>query len=139
MSEENEYINNQYITLMSLSDVKNIKIKIDKRNQEKLEDIDIDLSDGREINGLIYIVNEKRIIDLHNIYYSVKTLITNSKVIYDRWMEIPEHIENIVILTISKSGEITKIDILKNNKSRIDYLPYTSTDIDKLRRILFID
>ena len=72
-----------------MSDVKNIKIKIDKRNQEKLEDIDIDISDGREINGLIYIVNEKRMIDLHNIYYSVKTLITNSKVIYDRWMEIP--------------------------------------------------
>ncbi len=137
MSEEKEYINNQYITLSSLSDVKNIKI--DKRNQEKLEDIDIDISDGREINGLIYIVNEKRMIDLHNIYYSVKTLITNSKVIYDRWMEIPEHIENIVVLTMSKSGEITKMDILKNNKSRVDYLPYTSTDLDKLKRILFID
>jgi len=106
-----EYKNNQYLKLdISIEEIAKIKVIITKENKN-IEDLEINI-EKEEPNVIICYGKEN--INFYNIYYSVKTIITNKEGINEIWNEIPEYIENIIINN----------KIYKNNKNKFDFLEF---------------
>jgi hypothetical protein len=68
--------------------------------------------------------NEKIKIEYNNIYSTVRTIITNKSAINNKWNEIPEYIENVII----------ENRIYKNNKDKFDYIKFN--DKEKINQII---
>jgi len=68
--------------------------------------------------------NEKIKIEYNNIYSTVRTIITNKSAINNKWDEIPEYIENVII----------ENRIYKNNKDKFDYIKFN--DKEKINQII---
>jgi ankyrin repeat protein len=120
-------VDNQYIRLdMSLEEMAKIEIEFEDINKG-LEDINI-YDDKGEPNVVVYYEFDERG-DLNNIYTGIKTMITNMAAIVDRWDNIPEYIENIIVY-----GRV-----YKNTKDKFDFLEFNSEErqreiIDELVR-----
>jgi len=58
--------------------------------------------------------------DFENIYYSVKIIITDRETLKEKWYEIPETVEYMVM--IDSGGVGSGYHIFRNNKNKFDYL-----------------
>ncbi len=115
------YKNNQYIKLeQNIEDIAKIQVKITVSNKA-VEEIDIK---EKEPNVMICYGNDKIKIEYNNIYTSVRTIITNKEAINNKWNEIPEYIENVII----------ENRIYKNNKDKFDYIKFN--DNEKIKEII---
>ena len=128
--------NNKYYRLdISIEELAKCKIRININKLSKNIE-DIELIEGEEPNILIYMTTaaypeyygeeerereRERKVDFTNIYPSVKILITTAKEIRNRYMEIPEYIETIIV------GQ----KIYKNNKNMFDYIRYNKYEVIK--------
>ncbi len=113
-----EYRNNQYIKLnLSIEEISKIRLIIDDKNK-LIEDLEIGID---EPNIIICYGGNK--INYENIYYSVRIIITDYMTLYNRWREIPEQIEYIIVY-----GRI-----YKNNRNKFNFIEYND---DERQRII---
>jgi hypothetical protein len=121
---------------MSINYNKNEYIRLEKSGEEIYKDIisgkmtfyiyiktdleELEIDGIKEPDTLIYF-KSKTEINFRNIYYSVRTIIIDEEVIIDRWMEIPEEIENIIVVCCNKD-----VYLLKNNKSKLDFIHFNN-------------
>ncbi len=75
---------------------------------------ELDFSGIEEPNVLIC----SDVSDFENIYYTVKIIITNGRILKDKWYEIPETVEYMIM--IGNDGDDNKI--FRNNRNKFDYL-----------------
>jgi len=103
---------NKYLYWESVHEINRTLFRVD--NGKKIEDLELNLDGGIEPNVIICFSGRNRVeIDFNNIYSSVRTIITNKEnVIGDKYLEIPEYIENIVV----------DHRIYKNTRSRIEFI-----------------
>lgn len=75
---------------------------------------DLDFSGIEEPNVLIC----SDVSDFENIYYTVKIIITNGRILKDKWYEIPETVEYMIMI----GNDSNDNKIFRNNKNKFDYL-----------------
>jgi len=104
-----EYRNNQYIKLnIAIEEISKIRVLMDGKNK-LIEDLEIGIEEPNII--ICYGGKEMR---YENIYYSVRIVITDYMTLYERWREIPEFIEYIIVY-----GKI-----YKNNRDKFNFIEY---------------
>jgi len=125
-----EYFNNQYINIEGknineiLDKCRKIKVKYNNGNKN-IEDLEIKDNDNVLIcvKGMYYYKCE---IDYNNIYSKIKIIITDGLALENKWREIPEYIEYIIVDGI----------IHKNNKNKLDFIRFIENKKDYLRELI---
>jgi len=115
-----------------------IIIKDEIEEKEKIEEPNI-LILYSKYDSQYQKINDK--INFENIYYSVKILITDENIIKNRWQEIPETVEYIIIKRRSiienekiLNYDVKKTKIYKNNRDKFNFIRYN--DDKEIRTIL---
>jgi len=123
------YDKNQYIRLEKsgeeiYKDIISGEMIFNVYKKTNIEELEID--GIKEPDTLICFKTEKLEINFRNIYYSVRTIITDENTLIDKWMEIPEEIEYIIVYIRDAAVDGCYWCCLKNNKSKLDFIQFNN-------------
>jgi len=91
-------INNKYIEIRNIKDIIYSNLILDDNEEKNIEDIDVEEDINMDINTIIYSNKRVESYTFTNIYCKIRNMITDYDTIKeDRYRDIPEYIENIVI------------------------------------------
>ena len=123
-------MNNQYIRreIGDIEEIREYKISINRENK-RIEELEI----GDKPNILICCEGEEgeRKIRYENIYPSVRIIITDRDAIDNRWEEIPEYVEYVVVIYYRY---FRGMEIIRNTRNKYDFIEYN--EIERQKRII---
>lgn len=127
------YINNQYIKIKeTIEEIGNKEYKFTYNYNDKIPNIE-DLELIEEPNIILY-MNRTDGSEFINIYRSVRIMITTYWTLYDKFDNLPENIETIII--IDESGYNKKNIILENKEINMMFLMSNTVLINFIKKMI---